>query len=77
MSVKLPHESETDGGDKVLQPAAGGRGDRHIVIDADEKVLVRKLDFFIIPLIMTLYLFSFLDRFVVSPIQFTDLLSAG
>ena len=31
---------------------------------ADEKRLVAKLDFYIIPLIMVLYLFSFLDRFV-------------
>lgn len=31
----------------------------------DEKRLVMKLDFYIIPLVMVLYLFSFLDRFVV------------
>jgi hypothetical protein len=31
---------------------------------ADEKRLVAKLDFYIIPLVMVLYLFSFLDRFV-------------
>ncbi|OPB36461.1 MFS permease [Trichoderma guizhouense] len=30
--------------------------------DVDEKKLVRKLDFYIIPLVMALYLFSFLDR---------------
>lgn len=29
---------------------------------ADEKKLVRKLDLHLIPLIMALYLFSFLDR---------------
>jgi hypothetical protein len=29
---------------------------------ADEKRLVAKLDFYIIPLVMVLYLFSFLDR---------------
>ena len=28
----------------------------------DEKKLVRKLDLYIIPLVMALYLFSFLDR---------------
>lgn len=32
----------------------------------DEKRLVTKLDFYIIPLVMVLYLFSFLDRFVQS-----------
>lgn len=31
---------------------------------ADEKRLVAKLDFYIIPLVMVLYLFSFLDRLV-------------
>lgn len=30
--------------------------------DVDEKKLVRKLDLYIIPLVMALYLFSFLDR---------------
>lgn len=30
----------------------------------DEKKLVRKLDLHIIPLVMALYLFSFLDRYV-------------
>lgn len=30
----------------------------------DEKKLLRKLDLYIIPLIMALYLFSFLDRYV-------------
>lgn len=30
----------------------------------DERKLVRKLDLYLIPLIMGLYLFSFLDRFV-------------
>lgn len=33
----------------------------------DEKKLVRKLDMHIIPLIMALYLFSFLDRSVFTP----------
>lgn len=32
----------------------------------DEKKLVRKLDLHLIPIIMTLYLFSFLDRYVLS-----------
>jgi hypothetical protein len=32
------------------------------VIGADEKRLVRKLDMHLIPLVMALYLFSFLDR---------------
>jgi hypothetical protein len=33
-----------------------------LALAADEKKLVRKLDLYIIPLIMALYLFSFLDR---------------
>lgn len=32
------------------------------VIGADEKALIRKLDMHLIPLVMALYLFSFLDR---------------
>lgn len=32
------------------------------VIGVDEKKLVRKLDLYLIPLVMALYLFSFLDR---------------
>jgi hypothetical protein len=38
-------------------------GPENIVIDhAAERKLVRKLDFYIIPITMLLYLFSFLDR---------------
>ena len=36
---------------------------------SEEKNLVVKLDFYIIPLVMVLYLFSFLDRFVTQPTQ--------
>ena len=37
----------------------------HLEIDPQaEKRLVRKLDFHIIPIVMLLYLFSFLDRYV-------------
>lgn len=32
--------------------------------DVDEKKLVRKLDLYLIPLIMGVYLFSFVDRYV-------------
>jgi hypothetical protein len=43
-----------------------GSGDsletRDAVIGAVEKKLVRKLDTYLIPLVMGLYLFSFLDR---------------
>jgi hypothetical protein len=31
-------------------------------VGVDEKILVRKLDLHLIPLIMALYIFSFLDR---------------
>lgn len=33
-----------------------------LAAQVDEKKLVRKLDLYLIPLIMCLYLFSFLDR---------------
>lgn len=35
-----------------------------IIDHVAERKLVRKLDFFIIPITMLLYLFSFLDRYV-------------
>lgn len=41
----------------------GLRSDHDSVSKIDEKKLVRKLDLHIIPLVMVLYLFSFLDRF--------------
>lgn len=54
---------------KTEQDAAGrvGQETRHtgdLAEGADEKKLVRKLDIHLIPLIMGLYLFSFLDRYV-------------
>lgn len=46
-------------------PVEHGVGDAPPVIDPiAEAKLVRKLDFFIIPITMLLYLFSFLDRYV-------------
>ncbi len=46
-----------------------GEPDRQSSTDSDidleaEKKLVRKLDWHIVPMVMLLYLFSFLDRFV-------------
>lgn len=42
-------------------PGGGGTAEP-AYLDVDEKRLVRKLDMFLIPLVMALYLFSFLDR---------------
>lgn len=40
------------------------QGSPFVEIDlAAEKKLVKKLDFYIIPIVMLLYLFSFLDRY--------------
>lgn len=45
------------------QEAAAVESDTETLLQgADEKKLVRKLDLYIIPLVMGLYLFSFLDR---------------
>jgi hypothetical protein len=51
--------------EKALHHDEGLRGSLETgqaVIGADEKKLVRKLDTYLIPLVMALYLFSFLDR---------------
>ena len=51
--------------DKRLQtqdPAAVESDVETLLQGADEKKLLRKLDLYIIPLVMALYLFSFLDR---------------
>ena len=41
------------------------RGDVPADLGVSEKKLVRKLDLYLIPLVMALYLFSFLDRWVI------------
>ncbi len=46
-----------------LQDRAAQESDNETLMQGvDEKKLVRKLDLYIIPLVMALYLFSFLDR---------------
>lgn len=46
-----------------LQDRAAQESDNETLLQGvDEKKLVRKLDLYIIPLVMALYLFSFLDR---------------
>ena len=59
---------------KVTDAESGSQGAEKVAIDGsapaideaslgvDEKKLVRKLDLHLIPLVMLLYLFSFLDR---------------
>jgi hypothetical protein len=64
---------ESDG-DLVLRDerekdaAEGGMGDLTLG-GHREKMLVRKLDLHLVPLIMLLYTFSFLDRYVALPLQ--------
>lgn len=51
--------------DKAMQlqdPAAVESDNEMLLQGVDEKKLLRKLDLHIIPLVMALYLFSFLDR---------------
>lgn len=49
--------------DEIAQVESLHRATRGVEIDhAAEKKLVRKLDLNIIPIVMLLYLFSFLDR---------------
>ncbi|ELQ33964.1 hypothetical protein OOU_Y34scaffold00833g1, partial [Pyricularia oryzae Y34] len=59
--VKEPYSSDQDKGDASIGPAA--TGDMTIEeLGVDEKALVRKLDKYLLWLVMSLYLFSFLDR---------------
>lgn len=46
----------------VDEPPRGYEGGRPEIDPAKERKLVRKLDFHIVPVVMMLYLFSFLDR---------------
>lgn len=54
--------SEDDKRTQILDPAAVESDVETLLQGADEKKLLRKLDLYIIPLVMALYLFSFLDR---------------
>lgn len=47
---------------QLQDPAAIESDNETLLQGVDEKKLVRKLDLYIIPLVMALYLFSFLDR---------------
>lgn len=59
--VKEPYSSDQDKGDASIGPAA--TDDMTIEeLGVDEKALVRKLDKYLLWLVMSLYLFSFLDR---------------
>jgi len=48
--------------EKMLSAPAGYEGESLDIDRAKEKKLVRKLDLHIVPVVMLLYLFSFLDR---------------
>lgn len=48
--------------EKTFAPSAGYEGESLDIDRAKEKKLVRKLDLHIVPVVMLLYLFSFLDR---------------
>lgn len=55
--------ADNDGKTTKAQEAAAVESDTETLLQgADEKRLLRKLDLNIIPLVMGLYLFSFLDR---------------
>lgn len=61
-----PHKEKTSDSPS-LEEGGGGGGDNRHAMDIDpvaEKKLVRKLDQHIVPVVMLLYLLSFLDRFV-------------
>jgi hypothetical protein len=63
MEEKLERNGELEKSQTSL-PAEHADAESLPVIDpAEEAKLIRKLDFYIIPLTMLLYLFSFLDRY--------------
>lgn len=57
-------------GKKTVQESTGSHAAAEVAdYGVDEKRLLRRLDVHIIPLVMTLYLFSFLDRCVSFVVQ--------
>lgn len=64
--MDAPQKDRLDEAGTGLYPGAGSSDidtrDPDLVDAAAEKKIVRKLDMHIIPLVMLLYLFSFLDR---------------
>lgn len=63
MDEKLGHRGEMEKSDHSLPVEHTGDEALPIIDHVAEKKLVRKLDLFIIPITMLLYLFSFLDRY--------------
>lgn len=63
----MANKSEFAPGEETTTPQTLGDDEAQVQTHTaeDERRLVMKLDFYIIPLVMVLYLFSFLDRFVV------------
>lgn len=53
----------------VPPPPKGYEGGQPEIDRAKERKLVRKLDFHIVPVVMLLYLLSFLDRYSISVIH--------
>lgn len=62
MDEKLGHNGDLEKSETSLPAAHTGVEDLPMIEAAEEQKLVRKLDMFIIPITMLLYLFSFLDR---------------
>lgn len=62
---KIPDPEGSGGGDDVAPPSGSEEAAATAIIPVDgeaEKKLVQTLDWRLIPIIMCLYLFSFLDR---------------
>lgn len=62
MMGTLPSQDQEEKRTQLQDRAALESDNETLTQGVDEKKLVRKLDLYIIPLVMALYLFSFLDR---------------
>lgn len=61
-TLTVPSQDQEEKRMQLQDRAAQESDNETLRQDVDEKKLVRKLDLYIIPLVMALYLFSFLDR---------------
>ncbi len=64
MTEKLGQHVDLEKSDSLLRAGRTGNNALPVIDPIAEAKLVRKLDFYIIPITMLLYLFSFLDRYV-------------
>ena len=71
------HNDKSRGREKVLSPGVSTEAESSEIDHVAEQKLVRKLDLRIIPLVMLLYLFSFLDRQVIHPPSYRAFLLIG